>query len=196
MAILLGSGSFNTSAVQLAKEILSSASNNLNDLGKKDLNDFLEFNGIGEAKAITIIAAMELGRRRQASDILLRPKITGSKDAFQILKPLFQDLPHEEFHVLFLNRSNTVIKRIKVGLGGVSGVYVDIKIILNEAVKVLCSSLILAHNHPSGNLKPSKQDIEITQKITKAASYLDIAVLDHIIIGEHDYYSFKDSGIH
>lgn len=195
LAILIGSGSFNVTAVELAKEILRASKNNLNQLGKKGIKDLLVFNGIGEAKAITIIAALELGRRRQSTTLIKNPKITCSKDAYNQLYPVLQDLNHEAFYILLLNRGNDVIKRFKISSGGVAGTFVDIKIIIKEAVNELASAIILGHNHPSGNLKPSDADIKITKKISDAANLLDITVLDHIIVGDEAYYSFGDNGL-
>ncbi len=179
----------------MAKDILVSTDNNLNNLGKLEINDLTEFMGVGEAKAITIIAALELGRRRQSSTILKKPKILTSKDAFNILAPVLQDLPNEVFYVLLLNRNNKVTKRFKVSSGGVSSTVVDSKIILKEAIKELSTGIILGHNHPSGNLNPSKEDINLTTKIKKAADLLNITVLDHLIIADDTYFSFADNAI-
>lgn len=195
IAILIGSGTRKETAVELSKRILNEAENNLNTLGKLSVNDLMKFKGIGEAKAITIVAALELGRRRKESEVIKRDKITSSKDVFDILSPVFQDLPHEEFWVLLLNRSNSVIKRESVSRGGVAGTVVDSKIIFKSAIENLASSIILCHNHPSGNLKPSEADIKLTKKIKEAGTLLDIPVLDHIIITDSAYYSFADEGI-
>lgn len=194
IAILIGSGSRNESAVSLSQRILKSVDNNLNDLGKTTLNELMKFKGIGEAKAITIAAALELGRRRQLSDIKERPQIRSSKDAYHVLAPLIMDLPHEEFWILLLNRANKVIGRERVSLGGVAGTVVDAKIIFRKALEMLASGIILCHNHPSGNLNPSRADLEITKKLKRAGETLEINILDHLIIAENGYYSFADEG--
>ena len=196
LAILLGSGSRSRSAVDLAKEILRSVDNNLKELGKVSIDELISrFHGVGEAKAITIAAAMELGRRRGLAKIKNRPEIRGSRDAYNVLAPLLADLHHEEFWVLMLNRGNQVLKRIQVSLGGVSGTVVDAKIVFKKALAIPASAIILCHNHPSGNLRPSKPDIEITKKIKAGAELIDIKVLDHLIISERGYFSFADEGI-
>jgi len=194
LAILIGTGSFNTSAVDLAKEILKSSNNNLHELGKKGIEDFKGFHGIGEAKAITILAALELGRRRQTSKVEEKPKITCSRDAYEFLSPVLQDLKHEAFYILLLSQNNTVKKRIKISTGGVAGTLVDNKIIFKEALSELCTAIILGHNHPSGSIIPSQADIQLTAKIKEAAALFEIRVLDHIIVGDGKYYSFADEG--
>lgn len=195
IAILIGSGTREESAVELSKKILSHLGNSLNELGKLSVNDLKRFKGIGEAKAISIIAALELGRRRKEADITKRSKVTCSKEIFEILHPHFSDLPYEEFHILMLNRANQVIKREFISRGGIAGTVVDQKIIFKTACEHLASSIILCHNHPSGNLKPSDADIKLTKKIKEASHLLDITLLDHIIIGENSYYSFADEGV-
>lgn len=194
IAILIGSGSRNESAVSLSQRILKSVDNNLNDLGKSTLNELMKFKGIGEAKAITIAAALELGRRRQLSDIKEKPQIKSSKDAYHVLAPLVMDLPHEEFWILLLNRANKVIGRERVSLGGVAGTVVDAKIIFRKGLESLASGIILCHNHPSGNLNPSRADLDITQKLKRAGETLEINILDHLIISENGYFSFADEG--
>lgn len=195
IAILIGSGSREESAVELSKRILQSTQNNLNELGKTPLAELMKFKGIGEAKAITICAALELGRRRQSAIIPKRPQIKSSQDAYQVMAPLLADLPHEEFWVIFLNRANKVIQKDQISLGGVSGTVVDAKIIFKKALEQLASGIILFHNHPSGNLQPSQADINITKKLKKAGTTLDINVLDHLIISEQGFYSFADEGV-
>lgn len=195
VAILIGSGSRNESAVDLSKRILQSASNNLNELGKISLDELMKFKGIGEAKAITITAALELGRRRQLSDIKDKPQIRSSRDAYDAIAPLVMDLQHEEFWILMLNRANKVVKRVKISLGGVAGTVVDAKIIFKKALELPASALVLCHNHPSGNLRPSGADIEITKKIKAAGELLDINILDHLIVSEMGYFSFADEGM-
>lgn len=199
IAILIGSGSMDESAVDLSKRVLASANNNLNELGKKTIQDYQEFKGIGPAKAITISAAMELGRRRKESQPLDKAKVVSSGDAASIFKPLLSDLPHEEFWILLLNRNNLVIDKLMVSQGGLSGTVIDVRIILKKALSLaiekLACSIILCHNHPSGNLVPSEADKEITRKIKEAGKHMDIPVLDHIIIGNESYFSFADEGL-
>ncbi len=195
IAILIGSGNKNESAVQLSQRILSSFKNNLNEIGKLTINDLMKFNGIGEAKAISIIAALELGKRRKEEEPSKRQKITSSKDAFEIMHPLLQDLPHEEFWVLLLNRSNSIIDKIKISVGGISGTVADIRLISKPAIEKLASGIILSHNHPSGNKKPSMADESLTKKIKQALDLFEIKLLDHIIVTEADYFSFADEGL-
>ncbi len=194
IAILIGSGSREESAVGLAQKILARVNHNLNELGKSSLNDLMKFKGIGEAKAISIAAALELGKRRQLSPIKEKTQITSSQDAYQLLAPLLMDLPYEEFWILLLNRANRVISKEKVSAGGVAGTVVDAKIIFRKAIESLASGIILFHNHPSGNLNPSQADIDITRKLKKAGQTMEIQVLDHIIISENGYFSFADEG--
>jgi DNA repair protein RadC len=194
IALLIGSGTKNETAVELSKKVLKSTNNNLNELGKLNVPDLTKMKGIGEAKAITILAALELGRRRKISEIITKKKISQSKDIFELFQPIIGDLPHEEFWILLLNRSNNIIERIKISQGGVSGTVIDVKIILKQAIEKLASSVILCHNHPSGNKNPSNADDSITQKLKSAAELLDIQVLDHIIIANVDYFSYADEG--
>ena len=195
IAILIASGNRDESAVELSKRILQSLGNNLNRLAKLSVNDLIKFKGIGEAKAISIIASLELGRRRRTADVLEKAKIGGSKDAFQILQLKLEDLPHEEFWVMLLNRANKVIDTKLVGRGGVSSTVVDSKVIFSFALESLASGIILAHNHPSGNLKPSNSDIRLTKKLVDAGKIMEVPVLDHIIVGDNDYFSFADEGL-
>ena len=195
IAILIGSGSRNESAVQLAQRILAAHKNNLHELAKLSINDLKKFKGIGEAKAITIIAALELGRRRKEVDVPVQDFIKSSKDAYMHVAAKLSDLPHEEFWILLLNRSNKIIKTEFIGRGGISGTVADVRIILKSAVEHLASSMVLAHNHPSGNLQPSKEDINLTQKIKQAAALFDVQVVDHIIVGDANYYSFADEAM-
>ncbi len=195
LAILIGSGSQDENVLDLSKRILNAVENNLDALGKLSLNDFMKFKGIGKVKATAISAALEIGRRRQQSDLSEKPKIYSSSSVYKIMSPLLQDLNHEQFWVLFLNRANRVIKKIQVSQGGVAGTVVDAKIIFKYALEHLACSLILCHNHPSGNLNPSQADINITKKLKKAGTVLDIEVLDHLIIAGKAYYSFCDEGI-
>lgn len=195
IAILIGSGNLEESAVEVSRRIMASVNNNLNELGKKTINDLQKFKGIGPAKAITIAAAMELGRRRKESDPDEKPRVVTSSDAATIFKPLLSDLPHEEFWVLLLNRNNLLIDKMLVSQGGLSGTVIDVRIILKMALDKLACSIILCHNHPSGNLNPSEADKEITTKIKEAGKHMDIPVLDHLIIANDDYFSFADEGL-
>lgn len=195
IAILIGSGSAEETAVALSKRILQSLNNNLSELGKLSVKDLTQFKGIGEAKAISIIAALELGRRRNETEPEKRVRITDSQTAFQTIYPHLGDLNHEEFWVIFLNRANAVIGKQNISKGGVSGTVVDPKVVFKMAVQFPASGIILAHNHPSGNLKPSQADHQLTRKLKEAGKALDIPVLDHLIIGERDYFSFVDEGV-
>ena len=195
IAILIGSGSRNESAVGLSKRILSKVENNLNALGKLSIQQLMTFKGIGEAKAISIIAAMELGRRRRGEEAVELKKITSSKMIFEIMQPIIGELPHEEFWVLYLNNSNKVITKSQLGRGGITGTVVDVRLIFKAAIEMCATGLILCHNHPSGTLVPSDADKQITKKLKAAGQNLDIQVLDHIIIAENGFYSFNDDGI-
>jgi DNA repair protein RadC len=195
IAILIGSGSPSESAVQLSQRILAEAGNSLNLLARKNVEELKKFRGIGEAKALTIAAAMELGRRRKEIDFSTTSKIKSSKDAFECCKENMMDLDHEEFRVLYLNRSNVVIKNQLISTGGITGTVVDTRMVLKNALECLACSMILVHNHPSGNPKPSHEDISITKKISEAARLMDISVLDHLIIFENKYTSFADEGL-
>lgn len=194
IAILIGSGSRNESAVSLSKRILSSAGN-LNALGKLSISSLMQFKGVGEAKAISIVAALELGRRQRSEDALIFKKISSSKAVFEIMRPIIGELPHEEFWVLFLNNSNSVISKSQLSKGGITGTVVDVRLVFKLAMENGATGLILCHNHPSGNLNPSDADKQITKKIKLAGESLDVKVLDHLIITESKYYSFVDEGI-
>lgn len=195
LAILIGSGSRNESAVQLCQRILASTNNNLNQLGKISVKQLTNFKGIGEAKAISIAAALELGRRRRAEETIEHAKITSSKMVFEIMQPIIGELPHEEFWVLYLNNSNKVIYKAQLSKGGLTGTVVDIRLIFKTAFEHNAISIILTHNHPSGKLIASDADIQITKKIKDASKHLEINVLDHVIVTEKGYYSFNDAGI-
>ena len=194
LAIIMGSGSREESAVDLSKRVLQSVNNNWHNLSRLSVKDLCKFKGIGTAKAVSIIAAMEIGRRREAQSHEEKPKITSSKDAFTILRSLIGDLQVEEFWVLFLNQANFVIHKEQISKGGISQTAVDVRIILKIALEEMATGIILAHNHPSGNLKPSKSDYIITQKVKKAAETLDLNVLDHLIVTQKSYFSFADEG--
>jgi DNA repair protein RadC len=195
IAILLGSGTTTTSAVELAKRVLQTVGNNLNDLARLSVKDLMRVKGIGEVKAITIIAALELGRRKKEADPEEKARITGSRDAFEILKAHLLDIHHEEFWILLLNRANRVIKKHQISQGGVAGTVADPKIIFKVALAELASGIILAHNHPSGNLTASQADIELTKKLKDAGKLLEIQVLDHLIVAGQKYFSFADEGM-
>jgi DNA repair protein RadC len=195
IAILIGSGSRNETAVELSKRILVNVNNNLNELSKLSVQELMKFKGIGEAKAISIIAALELGRRRKETEIVKRDKIAVSKDAYEVIKPFLMDLPHEEFWLLMLNRANLVIKKELISRGGIAGTVVDTKIIFKTAVDNYASSIIVCHNHPSGNLTPSEADIKLTKAIKEAGKIMEIPLLDHLIVTENRYYSFGDEGL-
>ncbi|WP_375235604.1 DNA repair protein RadC [Winogradskyella sp.] len=195
VAILIGSGNRNESAVDLCKRILASVDNNLNALGKVSLKHLMEFNGIGEAKAITITAALELGRRRKFEDEVKQEKITSSRDVYDIMQPVLGELSHEEFWVIYLNNSNKVLQKQQLSKGGITGTLVDVRLVLKQALEVGATALVLCHNHPSGTLKASEADKKITQKLKTAGLTLDIKVLDHIIITEKAYFSFADETI-
>lgn len=192
VAILIGSGSREESAVDLCKRILASVDNNLNALGKLSIKQLMEFKGIGEAKAITIAAALELGRRRRLEDSIRQDKIESSRSVFEIMQPILGELSHEEFWILYLNNSNKVIQKNQLSKGGITGTLVDVRLVLKNALEVGATALILCHNHPSGTLKPSQADRDITQKLKLAAQSIDIKVLDHLIVTEKAYFSFAD----
>ena len=195
VAIIIGSGNTEESAVDLSKRILASVENNLNALGKLSLKQLMEFKGIGEAKAITITAALELGRRRKLEDTKQLTKITSSRDVFELMHPYLGELPHEEFWILYLNNSNKVLQKIQLSKGGITGTLVDVRLVLKTALEVGAVSLILVHNHPSGTLKPSQSDKDLTLKLKRASEHLDIRVLDHLIITETNYFSFADDNM-
>lgn len=195
LGILISSGRKDKSAVDLGRELLGLVNNNLNSLGKLSIADLRKLKGIGPARAVAIAAALELGRRRKLAEAEELIQIKCSKDVADIFQPLLSDLDHEEFWVLFLNRSNRVISRIKLSQGGISGTVTDVRMIMKKAIEHLASGIIVCHNHPSGNLNPSESDTKITQKIKEAGNLIDIQLLDHLIISEKDYYSFADNGL-
>lgn len=195
IGILIGSGTASMSAVDVAKQILNHTNNDLNYLAKLSVKDLMKFKGIGEAKAISIVSAMELGRRRKDTATVQKPKITCSEDVYHAMKPELLDLGHEEFWVLLLNRSNMVIKKQLVSSGGVTGTVADPKIIFKYALEELACGIILIHNHPSGNLKPSQADINLTKKMKEAGRLLEIPVLDHLIFTDNSYFSFADENL-
>ncbi|MEK6450239.1 MULTISPECIES: RadC family protein [Myroides] len=195
LAILIGSGNKEESAVELCKKILLTYNNNLGLLARQSLSQLTSFKGIGEAKAISIIAALELGQRRRMNEQLDLSKITSSKDVFEIMNPIIGSLDHEEFWVIFLNNSNKIKFKTSLSKGGMTGTVVDIRVLFQIALEQKATGIILSHNHPSGKLKPSEADISITKKIKEAGKVMDVQVLDHVIVTEYSYYSFADEGL-
>jgi DNA repair protein RadC len=195
LAILIGSGSRNESAVELSKKILASVQNNLNSLGKMSIQQLTKFKGIGKAKAISIIAAGELGKRRKEEGVQELIKITSSRIVYDIMQPIIGELSHEEFWVLYLNNANNIIYKAQLSKGGITGTVVDVRLLLKTALEHNALSFVLTHNHPSGKLIASEADIQITQKLKLAAKQLDMSVIDHIIVTENGYFSFADEGI-
>jgi DNA repair protein RadC len=195
IAILIGSGSRSESAVQLARRLLSDHGNNINELARLSVSDLKKYKGVGEAKAISIAAAFELGRRRSDTGNIEKTKITSSQVAYDLLQRRLADLPHEEFWLLALNRANIVTRERQVSKGGISGTVVDPRIVCRWAVEAEASGVVIAHNHPSGQLVPSEQDLQITKKLKEALRVFDISLLDHLIIGHQNYLSFSDEGL-
>ncbi len=195
LAILIINGTKQKSAVELAQDVLRLGKDNLNELGKLSVKDLMKIKGIGEAKAISMVAAMELGRRRQAAASLEKPVVTSSIDVASYLQTKLRDYKHEVFAVIFLNRANKINDFKIISEGGITGTVADPRIILKKALEEDAVSIILCHNHPSGSLKPSRADEELTHKIKEAAKYFDIKVLDHLIVSDDGYYSFADEGI-
>jgi DNA repair protein RadC len=195
IAILFGTGTRNESAVELARKLLDNAGNNLNELAKQELKQLCKIKGIGEAKAISLLTALELGKRRNVEAVIQRRKISSSKDVYEIFGPMLCDLPHEEFWILMLNRANVIIEKVRISQGGITGTVTDIRIILKSALDYMSCGIILCHNHPSGNTNPSNEDIQLTKKIKEGGKLLDIIILDHVIIANDKYYSFADEGV-
>ncbi|MDN3705933.1 DNA repair protein RadC [Myroides ceti] len=195
MAILIRSGSENQSAVDLCKRILEANDQKINLLAQQDIRTLKQFKGIGEAKAIIIIAALELGKRRRFEEAKAIPRVSSSKSVFEIMQPLIGDLKHEEFWMLMLNNDQRIIGKSQLSSGGLTSTIVDVRILFKRALEAMATSIILVHNHPSGQLKPSASDKEITHKIKEAGKVLDIKLLDHIIVTQHDYLSFADENI-
>jgi DNA repair protein RadC len=195
IAILIGSGNADETAVEVGQKMLALAGNNLNELGKKTVDDLTQMKGIGPAKAVSVVAALELGRRRKLADMLGKKQVNGSRDAFLYMSPQLSDLPHEEFWVMLLSQSNKVLDRKRISQGGVSGTVADVRLIMKHAIDKLASGLILCHNHPSGNTQPSEHDKALTKKIKEAGLLVNVQVLDHIIIGDDHYYSFADNAL-
>ena len=195
IAILLGSGTVKLSAVDVAKLMLQGVGHDLNELARQSVKQLCRHPGIGEAKAIAVVAALELGRRRKEADAPARTTITCSRDIYNLVRPNLMDLPHEEFWVILLNRANVVMRKVAVSQGGVAGTVADPKMIFKEALEQLASSIILVHNHPSGNRQPSAADLALTKKLRQAGDFLDLPILDHLIYTDHGYYSFADEGV-
>jgi DNA repair protein RadC len=194
IAILLGSGTSQLSAVDVARAILANAKNSLDVLAKMNVNELTKIKGIGPAKAITLVAAFELARRKKDSEILQFHKIQSTNDAYELMKPYLLDLSHEEFWVLHLNRANKVMHKSKISAGGYAGTVVDVRMVFKEALAFQAQGLIMVHNHPSGNAQPSEADISLTKKMVQAGKFLDIQVLDHLIFTNNAFYSFADHG--
>lgn len=195
IAILISTGNVEETAVELSKRILAGAGHNLHELGRLSVHDLKKFKGIGEAKAISIVAALELGRRRTTEDKPKRQQIISSKDAADIFQPLLGDYSHEEFWIIMMNRANLVMGKQNISTGGMTGTVVDPKIIFKTALEAKAVSIILCHNHPSGNVKPSQMDIDLTKKLVAAGKVLEISVLDHLIVSQHAFFSFADEGL-
>ncbi len=195
IAILIGTGNAGESAVDLSRRILSQSENNLNILGRMNVQELKKIKGIGEAKAVSIVAALELGRRKRESKESKLEKVTSSREVVNLMQPLLGDLLHEEFWVIFLNRANGIIGKQQISIGGMSGTVADPRMIFKAALDMKAISIILCHNHPSGNNQPSAADIQLTKNISAAGKVLEITVLDHIIVTQHGFYSFADEGL-
>ena len=194
IAILIGSGNNNETAVQLSQRILNSASNNLNTLGKISIKELMGYKGIGKAKSVTIVAAMELGRRKSVTEPVKRDTVRSSNDAFQLFYPFLCDIPHEELWVALTNHAGKVIEKVKISQGGIGETSADLRFIMKAAINTTCHGIILCHNHPSGNLKPSHNDDTLTSRLGKAAQLMNMQLLDHIILSDKYYYSYADEG--
>ncbi len=195
LAIIMGSGNKTESAVELARKILDSVGNNWHNLSKLSVHDLMKFNGIGEAKAISIASALEIGRRKASQEVPERVLISDSKSVFRILHPYLSDLPTEEFWAVFLNQSNKVIHQTRLTHGGITDSVVDVRVLFKLALEHFATGVIVAHNHPSGSLKPSQADISVTKKLKEAGHLLNIQLLDHLIITQNSYFSFADEGL-
>jgi DNA repair protein RadC len=194
IAILMRVGTRGESVLDLSKKLLAQVDNDLDELARRGAKQLMKIDGIKQAKAVAIMAALELGKRRQLNEIRKKVKITSSADAFHLIAPLLMDLPHEEFWVLFLNQANIVMSREQLSQGGITGTVVDARMIFGKALEAQATSIILVHNHPSGNLRPSQADLDITRKLKAGGKLLDIKVLDHLIIAGKGYYSLADEG--
>jgi DNA repair protein RadC len=195
IAILIGSGNKEESAVELSKKILKSVDNSLIELGKLGVDDLIKFKGIGQAKTVSIITALELGRRRRIEEAIDKQKITSSKSVFDLMQPIIGELPHEEFWIIYLNNANKIQLKTQLSKGGITGTLVDSRLVFKQAIELSATSIILCHNHPSGTLKPSSSDITLTKKIKNGGDVLDIKILDHLIVTQNNYFSFADENI-
>ncbi len=195
IAIIIGSGTKKISAVELAQQLLASTNNNLTDIFRLTLHDLLKFNGIGEAKAISLLAAFELSRRREKQMVGVKIQLTSSSDVYRYMRHHFESLQHEEFHIVFLNRANDVIGSKQISVGGFSGTVADGKVIFKTALEKGAQAIILAHNHPSGQLKPSDADKSLTKRLVEFGKYIDLPILDHLIFTDNGYFSFSDHGV-
>ena len=195
LAILIGSGNREETAVELMRRVLSSCDNNLNVLAKWEICDFSCFKGIGPAKSVTVMAALELGKRRNLQETQSRLQIRSSKDIYSLFQPIMCDLEQEEFWVLLLNQACKVIDKVRISIGGIDGTYADVRTILREALLQRSTQMAVVHNHPSGNVQPSQPDKSLTQSIQKAAELMNIRLIDHVIVSEDNYYSFADEGL-
>lgn len=195
LAIILGSGSRHQTAVELAQELLISSENDLSRFSKLSLNELQKFKGVGEAKAVSVLAALELGRRRKDTDTVRRTKLTSSQQVYQHMRSYLQDLQHEEFYVLLLNRANEILQTRQISVGGMSGTVADGKVIFRNAIESGAQAMILVHNHPSEQLKPSDADSALTKKMVEFGKYIDLPVLDHVIFTDNGYFSFADNGM-
>jgi DNA repair protein RadC len=194
LAIIIGSGSRNESAVQLCERILEANNNYLHILGKMSVKQLMDFKGIGQAKAISIVAAIELGRRRRVEDAQQLIKVESSRVVFEVMQPIIGELPHEEFWILCLNNANNIVKKVMLSKGGINQTIVDQRLVFKVALEHESTGIVICHNHPSGQMKPSESDIKITQLLQNAGRIMQIPVIDHVIIGSHGYYSFGDEG--
>ncbi len=194
LAILIGSGKQNETALCISRKILSNTNYNLNDLSKLSVHKLMDFRGIGKVKALTIIAALELGRRQRNRKIITASKLVSSNSVFELMQPLIGDLEHEEFWILLLNNANRMKYKWRLSVGGITATLVDVRLIYKKALEIGATSIILCHNHPSGNLKPSQSDIILTKKVIKGASILDVKILDHVIVTDKSFFSFADEG--
>lgn len=195
LAIILGSGSKSESSITLAQRILSSVNHNWNELAKLTIRDLCKFNGVGKVKAIEIITSLEIGRRKSLQQALKKEKISSSKDAYNIFQPIIGDLMIEEFWVIYLSRSNKILSKEKISQGGITGTMVDNRLIFKHAIELNAVSLIISHNHPSGNIQPSNSDIQITHEIKKAGNLLNITLMDHLIVTQTSFFSFADENL-
>ena len=195
LAIIMGSGNREDSAVQLARKILDSVGNNWHNLSLLQISDLMKFKGVGEAKAISIATALEIGRRRAAQEVPEKIQITNSQETYKVLAPFLADLQTEEFWVVFLNQNNRIIGKSRLSSGGINQSVVDIRILFKNALEHFATGIIVAHNHPSGNLKPSQEDLKITKQIAEAGKILNIQLLDHLILAQNSYLSFADENL-